>query len=136
MINVEYVNGSWVSIYDNNFNITGYSISDSLLEFEAEVEEFNNDGFDLVGVEYAEGKLVGVFYEDDFNYTTYSVSSNTDEFLAKFEEHRAQGYDLIDFEQRDNNLYIGVYEHPNSETSGLDELQSDFLDFSFGLALL
>ena len=82
LINVEYVDGKWLSIYDNNFGRSGYSTSDSLLEFKADVEKFNNDGFDLVGVEYSEGTLVGVFSKDDYNYTTYSVSRACDQLKS------------------------------------------------------
>lgn len=116
---VEYGDGYWVGILDGSDGASTYNAVDSLTGLEEAIETRKDEGFDLVGVEYAEETWVGVFKEAFFSSSAYSITSDRGEFNQSLEEFTEAGYDLIDFE-RVNDQWIGVYEQKDPNFAELE----------------
>ncbi|MEO0925099.1 MAG: hypothetical protein AAFY63_04435 [Cyanobacteria bacterium J06643_13] len=119
LTNVEYANGYWFSIFDRGIENSSYRITDSLTGLEEVIQTQEEEGFDLVGVEYAEETWVGVFNDSLASTSAYSITSDRGEFNQDLAEFTEAGYDLIDFERVDKQ-WIGVYEKTNSDLAELE----------------
>ncbi|MEM6613846.1 MAG: hypothetical protein AAF652_16620 [Cyanobacteria bacterium P01_C01_bin.72] len=118
--NIEYADGSWVSIFEYAQGRSASNGADSLTGLEEAIQTRWDEGFDLVGVEYAEETWFGVFQEKISSSSAYWISSDRREFNESLAEFTAAGYDLIDFERIDDQ-WIGVYEQQNPGLAELGE---------------
>ncbi|MEL6580300.1 MAG: hypothetical protein AAFQ14_11140 [Cyanobacteria bacterium J06621_12] len=129
---VEYGDGYWVSIFDRSDGRSALNRKDSLTGLEEAIETRKEEGFDLVGVEYAQETWVGVFKEAFFSNSAYSITSDRGEFNQSLEEFTEAGYDLIDFERVDDQ-WIGVYEQKNPNFAELGRTSDSGLRSNLGL---
>ena len=85
LTNVEYVggaNGGWYGVFtDELTGLSAYSPETHALrsDFEAEIEDFQDRGFDLINIESIEGEWFGIYKEDIYlNDSLNSVSESED----------------------------------------------------------
>ncbi|AFY55539.1 hypothetical protein Riv7116_3062 [Rivularia sp. PCC 7116] len=109
LIGTAYADGSWVGLYQDTLNSTGYATASSASELRQIVEQqWQVGGYRLTDVEYGDdGVWFGTFEEDD-GANNYSIANSFTQLQEDISQLWDKGWELVDVEYGDG-IWFGTY---------------------------
>ncbi|NER82555.1 MAG: S8 family serine peptidase [Leptolyngbya sp. SIO1D8] len=122
LTDVEYGDGRWFGVFGQTDRPNAYSYSIKTNDTEAKINSFTqqieerwDQGYELIDVEYGDGRWFGVFGQavgpNAYSYSikTSDTESKIDDFTQQIESRWNQGYELIDVAYGDGR-WFGVFQ--------------------------
>ena len=120
IVDLEYTDDFIVGVLNSTHKDAAYTTSEDFEEFELEVQRQQDEGLELINLEYVDGEFVGIFDSELRGESIYSPEphADLDDFTDEILDNRRDGYDLLNIESIDGD-WFGIYKENTDPTDDI-----------------